>query len=117
VGSRARLDAVVKRNNSCPFLESSTGRPARNLVTVLTEPRCGGEEKKCHRPSQDSSLRPPACNLRQGSVCPAVDVAGILQVLEDLNISLLVETANIPRFLYVILKSVPEICGVLHCDD
>jgi hypothetical protein len=34
---RAGMDAVVKRKSSCPSRESNVGRPARSLVTTLTE--------------------------------------------------------------------------------
>jgi hypothetical protein len=38
VGPRAGLDAVAKRKISLPSRESNPGRPARRLVTILTEP-------------------------------------------------------------------------------
>jgi hypothetical protein len=34
---RDGLDVVAKRKNACPGKESNPGRPARNLVTILTE--------------------------------------------------------------------------------
>jgi hypothetical protein len=34
---RVDLDALTKRKGPCPFQESNPGRPARILVTVLTE--------------------------------------------------------------------------------
>jgi hypothetical protein len=37
VGSSARLDAVAKRKIPRPCRESNPGRPARSLVTILTE--------------------------------------------------------------------------------
>jgi len=45
VGPRAGPDAMVKRKILCPCRESNPGRPARSLVTVLTELRrlpCAG---------------------------------------------------------------------------
>jgi hypothetical protein len=36
-GTRADLNAVVKRNNPCPCRESNPGRPSRSSVTILTE--------------------------------------------------------------------------------
>jgi len=38
VGPRADLDAVAKRKKShhCSYRELNPGRPARNLVTILT---------------------------------------------------------------------------------
>jgi len=37
VGSRAGLDEEENRKISCPYRESNLGRPARSLVTILTE--------------------------------------------------------------------------------
>jgi len=40
--SRAGLDAMQKRKNPCLCRESNPGRPARNLVTILTELQWSG---------------------------------------------------------------------------
>jgi hypothetical protein len=37
VEPRASLDAVSKRKNARPCSESNSGRPSRNVVTLLTE--------------------------------------------------------------------------------
>jgi hypothetical protein len=37
VDPRAGLDAVARRKNPSPCRESNAGRPARSLVTILTE--------------------------------------------------------------------------------
>jgi hypothetical protein len=37
VGLRTNLDAVAKRRISYPCREKNPGRPAHNLVTILTE--------------------------------------------------------------------------------
>jgi hypothetical protein len=37
VGPRTGLDAVVNRRNPCPCRESNPSRPARSLVTMITE--------------------------------------------------------------------------------
>jgi len=47
VGLRVGLDMVTKTNYSCPCQESNPGRPARSLVTILT----------------DTSIRFPAVNI------------------------------------------------------
>jgi len=39
VDHRVTLDAVPKRNTSCPRQESKPGHPAHSLVTTLTELR------------------------------------------------------------------------------
>jgi hypothetical protein len=33
---KADLDAIGKRNNSCPYRESNSGRLARSLLTALS---------------------------------------------------------------------------------
>jgi hypothetical protein len=40
VGPRPSLDAVTKRKYTRSYQESNSGRPARSLVTVLTELPC-----------------------------------------------------------------------------
>jgi hypothetical protein len=37
VVSRVSLDAMTRKNTPFPFRESNHGRPAHNLVTILTE--------------------------------------------------------------------------------
>jgi len=43
VGPRDGLDVVEMRKNPCPCQESNPSRPARSLVTILTDSRPGCE--------------------------------------------------------------------------